>query len=240
MKESLVYKASLPRHFQANRTTPRRPVMPGRSAPCFTGILAALLAVPLTLPAVADPLSPVRTAELSARLYAAGVALADPVLILAAAKLRKTLDPVPTDRTADGASAVSGTPLDWHDMLAQAAPLAAGDAGLEGVIADVRAETGKGASSGPVYSIGTLRSGAVDIYPVVEFLGGDYAEVYVEPTGDTDLNLTVIDGMGRLICADTEVSPIAYCGWRPLDTGSFVLRVVNHGPLSTTYALMTN
>lgn len=41
-----------------------------------------------------DPLSPVRTAKQSARLYVTGAKMADPQLILFAAKLRKTLGPV--------------------------------------------------------------------------------------------------------------------------------------------------
>ena len=199
-------------------------------------LLAALLATP----AAAEPPSPVKTAELSARLYGVGVEMGDPVLILSAAKMRKTIAPVPTDRAAQGGAAAEDTPLSWQEMLAEAEVLAADDDALLAMIDDVRAETTKGVSSGPVYNIGSLGNGGADTYPVVDFIGGEYAEVYVEAKGATDLNLTITDAKGRLVCSDTDASHIAYCGWRPADSGGFVLKVENNGPTSANYALMTN
>ena len=43
-------------------------------------LTAALLATALALPARAEALSPVKTAELSARLYETGVEMGDPLL----------------------------------------------------------------------------------------------------------------------------------------------------------------
>lgn len=185
-------------------------------------------------------MSPVRTAQLSAELYAAGLAMGDPVLILSAAKLRKTLNPTATDRAAEGGTAGEGAPVTWEEMLASAEDLAGEDEALLGMIDDVRAETTKGVSSGPVYNIGSLGNGGADTYPVVDFIGGEYAEVYVEAKGATDLNLTVYDAEGRLVCSDTDKSHIAYCGWRPDETGGFVMKVENNGPSGASYALMTN
>ncbi len=201
--------------------------------------LAALL-ITLSLPATAEPLSPVKTAELSARLYAAGLDLSDPLLILSAAKLRKSLGLTATPRLPEGGMADSDAPLSWQDMLASATELADDDETLLGLIDDVQAESSKGVSSGPVYNIGTLKNGGKDAYPAVEFVGGEYAEVYVEAKGPTDLNLTIYDAQGRLVCSDTDASHIAYCGWRPADTGNFTMKVENQGPQGAKYALMTN
>lgn len=201
-------------------------------------LLAALFA--LALPAGAETASPVKVAELSARLYAQGVEAGDPLLILSAAKLRKTLAPVVTDRAPEGGSATEGTPLTWEEMLATAESLAAGDDALLGLIDDVRAETIKGVASGPVYNIGSLSNGGGDTYPPIEFRGGEYAEVYVEAKAATNLNLTIYDDQGRLVCSDTDISHIAYCGWTPANGGTFTLKVENKGPTSAAYALMTN
>ena len=202
--------------------------------------LAAAFAATLALPAGAEPLSPVKTAQLSAALYATGVEMGDPLLILSAAKLRKTLNPAKGSLVAEGAAPVDDAPLGWEEMLASAESLADDDETLLGLIDDIRAESSKGVSSGPVYNIGNLKNGGKDSYPGVEFIGGEYAEVYVEAKGATDLNLAIYDAQGRLVCSDTDASHIAYCGWRPADTGSFTMKVENHGPQGAKYALMTN
>ncbi len=194
----------------------------------------------LALPALSQDLSPVKIAELSARLYDAGLAMKDPILILSAAKLRKSLNPVATDRSAEGTSSETDTPLGWEDMLASAEDLAEGNDVILGLAEDVRAESSKGVSSGPVYNIGQLKNGGLDAYPAVEFVGGEYAEVYVEAKSATDMNLSVYDSKGRLVCSDTDKSHIAYCGWRPAQSDSFVMKVENLGPNGAKYALMTN
>lgn len=194
----------------------------------------------LALPALAEGPSPVKIAELSARLYATGLAAGDPLLVLSAAKLRKTLTPVAGDRAAVEGVAGTGAPLGWEEMLASAEALAAGDEIVLGLIEDARVETTKGVASGPVYNIGSLGNGKGDTYPPIEFRGGEYAEVYVEAKAATNLNLGVYDDKGRLVCSDTDISHIAYCGWTPATPGTFTLKVENKGPAAADYALMTN
>ncbi len=203
-------------------------------------LACAVVAGSLALPALAQGQSPVKIAELSARLFEAGQQARDPLLMVAAAKLRKTLAPQPTERRAEGGEAASEAPLDWQEMLAEAEALATEDDTLLGLIEDVRAETTKGVATGPVYNIGKIANGRTDTYPRVDFIGGEYAEIYVEAKGATDLNLTVIDAQGRLVCSDTDSSHIAYCGWRPDQTAPFQITVTNRGPNGVTYALMTN
>lgn len=194
----------------------------------------------MTLPAFAETPSPVKVAELSARLYAAGMDAGDPLLVLSAAKLRKELAPVAGGRAAVDGVAGEGAPLGWEEMLASAEELAGDDDALLGLIEDAKVEASKGVASGPVYNIGQLANGKGDTYPPIEFRGGEYAEVYVEAKAATNLNLGVYDDKGRLVCSDTDISPIAYCGWTPATEGSFTLKVENKGPVGADYALMTN
>ncbi len=203
-------------------------------------LLALTLTLTLAAPAWAKGPSPVKIAELSARLYDQGLAVGDPLMVLTAARLRKTLAPVATDRAPEGGGTVEGTPLSWEEMLTSAETLAAGDDALLALIADARTEAARGVASGPVYNIGQLTNGGGDTYPPIEFRGGEYAEVYVEAKAATNLNLRVYDDRGRLVCSDTDISHIAYCGWTPADGGTFTLQVENKGPSAATYALMTN
>jgi hypothetical protein len=198
-----------------------------------------LLSLALATPALADGPSAIQTAALSARLYDAGLAAGDPVLLLAAARLRKSLSPEVTDRTAEGGEAGDEGPLTWQEMADAAEALAGEDEAVAALIADLRAEGSKGVITGPVYNIGRIGAGKSDSYKGIDFKGGEYAEVYVEARSSTDLNLMVLDAQGRLVCADTDISHIAYCGWRPVETGAFTLRVENKGS-GTGYALMTN
>ncbi len=201
---------------------------------------ALILSCALALPVGAEPLSAIRTAQLSAALYQAGIETGDPLLILSAARLRKTLNPTKGTLVAQGAAAGDGAPLGWEEMLTRAEEMAADDEALLGLIEDTRAEGARGVTSGPVYNIGTVGNGGTDTYPAVDFIGGEYAEIYVEAKEATDLNLTVFDAQGRLVCSDTDRSPIAYCGWRPDQTEGFTMKVENHGPKGAAYALMTN
>jgi hypothetical protein len=200
----------------------------------------AVCLVTVALPAWAEGPSPVKVAELSARLYAAGMEAGDPLLVLAAAKLRKTLAPVAGERAADSGLVGAGAPLGWEEMLASASELAAGDEVVLGLIEDASVEVNKGVASGPVYNIGSLGNGKGDTYPPIEFRGGEYAEVYVEAKAATNLNLSIYDDRGRLVCSDTDISHIAYCGWTPASAGTFTLKVENKGPAGADYALMTN
>lgn len=200
----------------------------------------AVCVISLALPAWAEGPSLVKLAELSARTYAAGMAAGDPLLVLSAAKLRKGLAPVAGDRLALGGTPGQGAPLGWEEMLASAAELAAGDEAVLGLIEDARVETTKGVASGPVYNIGSLGNGKGDTYPPIEFRGGEYAEVYVEAKVAANLNLRIYDDKGRLVCSDTDISHIAYCGWTPANAGTFTLEVENKGPSAADYALMTN
>ena len=99
----------------------------------------------------------------------------------------------------------------------------------------------KGVTSGEVYSITTIRAGGTDSYPPMTYTGGEYADVYIEgATSSADLNVFVRDAQGRLVCSDTDISAIAYCGWRPGKTEGFTVEVTNRSGTPTSYSLITN
>jgi hypothetical protein len=185
-----------------------------------------------------------KTAQMSASLFLKGVEQSDPILIMAATKLRKSLNLKETERTPekDGepGDAPAEAPLTWEQMLDAAEELALGDESLLGLIEDIRVERTKGVATGQVYSISSIRAGGTDTYPPLPYTGGEYAEVYVEGQANTDLNLFVQDAKGRLVCSDTDISAIAYCGWRPAQTGGFTIIVKNKGGVSSPYSLITN
>lgn len=187
--------------------------------------IAALLAL-AALPAGADTISPLHMADLSARLYALGVAQSDALLLATAAKLRRE----------SGIAA----PLDWEGMMYHALFVAQADPALTALIDDLLAETTKGVASGPEYKLARLGEGAVETIPLIPFRGGEYAEVYVEGPPGSDFNLTILDANGLVVCLDKDRSHVAYCGWIPATDGAFHLEIENAGTTAADYALMTN
>jgi len=197
-------------------------------------LIPALLAGMIATPVLAE--NPLKTVQLSRQVYDHGVATKDPLLVIAAAQMRKGVEPAPSANTPAG----DQPHLGWRDMLATAEFMAEGNETLEGLIDDIRVATTKGVVNGPVYSISDVRSGGENTYADLPFEGAKYAEVYLEGQANSDLNLYVYDSKQRLVCSDTDLSDIAYCGWRPAETGTFELRVENKGPAASRYSLMTN
>lgn len=204
--------------------------------------LALALALP-ALPGIARAEGPslLRQAAISAELYSKGVESGDPLLILAAAQLRKSLDLQPLAPGQSGSTETGNfAPTSWEDMVAAAVALTAGDDPLRGLAEDVAAQTWKGVISGPVYRIEKLGPGGEARLPDLSFRGGEYAEVYAEAEPGLDVNVAVYDEEGRLVCSDNHPSHVAYCGWTPAVDGHFTLVVGNSASREAHFALMTN
>lgn len=199
--------------------------------------IAAALLLPVTAQAQDAPLRRLQAAH---DLYEIGVKDNEPLYILAAAHLRKTVTLGEGELAPEGGETLDGKPFGWADMLASAAPLVEGDPVLEGIAEDIEAVRSKGVASGPVYSIVEIRAGGTDVYNSVPFVGGKYAEIYVEGASGTDLNVLVHDAQDRLVCSDTDISAIAYCGWSPASDGAFRITVVNDGSRGGRYSMITN
>ncbi len=179
--------------------------------------------------------------QTSYALFELGVAEQDPLYILAAAQLRKSIPLSKGTIAPEGGTAEAANPaLDAEVMLAAAAPLIQGDPALEGVAEDIRAYRTKGVKSGPVYSIVQIKGKGRDTYPDLTFAGGQYAEIYVEGASGMDLNLLVHDAKKRLVCSDTDISAVAYCGWHPKQSDRYSITVVNEAARSGRYSMMSN
>lgn len=195
------------------------------------------------LPSAAqDAPSAIEKLRVSRALYDLGLAEEDPLLLLAAARLRKSAPLDPVQRTPEGGTQVSGDPkpLSWQDILDEAAPLIEGDPALEGLAEDIALEGERGVSDGAVYSIANIQGRGENTYPDLTFSGGDFAEVYVEGPSGSDLNILIHDSQGRLVCSDTDPSAIAHCGWYPTTQGRFKVTVENRGDSGAEYSLITN
>ncbi|TNF18187.1 MAG: hypothetical protein EP318_19345 [Rhodobacteraceae bacterium] len=189
--------------------------------------------------------SAAQTLALSAELYLEGVERHDPLLLLAAAKLRKSVAMTRVERVPDSDmpppdDAEPAEPIGWQEILDAAVAMAPEDEILAGLAEDIRAESARGVKSGQVYSITSIRHGGTDTYPALTYRAGEYADVYVEGSGEADLNLFVYDTQGRLVCSDTAISAIAHCGWTPSTEAGFVIVVRNKGRGSSGYSLITN
>lgn len=205
---------------------------------------ASLIALTLAFAApahAAGELPPLRAMEMSRQLFEAGMAARDPLLMASAAQLRKGVAVEAVERAGSDGEAVTGeAPMSWEAMLDAAEEAAGEDAAMLSVIEDIRLASTKGVSTGPVYSISRLAAKKTDTYPPLPYDGGKYAEVYVEGGGGSDLNLYVYDAKGRLVCSDTDISDVAYCGWRPASSEAFTVKVENKGAGTNRYSLMTN
>lgn len=211
--------------------------------PRFARILTPLaLALSLAAPAAAgDPggITPIKRLEASRMIYKAGLSDRDPLMVIAAAKMRKSVPLTYRALAPEGGSADGADPLSAEAMLNAAAVLAEGDPVMEKLVRDVRFTDVKGVPGGPVYSSTAIAAAKDHKYPQVPFEGGAYAEIYVEGQGQSNLDLFVYDGAGRLVCSDTDITDIAYCGWKPLATEEFTIQVINKGN-GTQYSLVTN
>ena len=105
-------------------------------------VFAPIVALGLVLPAMAedkaDTLTPaaVEQIQLAATLARYGEARKDPILLIAAARIAKSVSP-------DGAPAAAKLPS-MDEMLGDAKQYAEGDEGVLGLIEDVRATQSKG------------------------------------------------------------------------------------------------
>ncbi|WP_126623142.1 hypothetical protein [Oceaniglobus ichthyenteri] len=203
---------------------------------------AAIVSLPPM--AQAQNLDPIKASRVSAQMYRIGADQGDALLIIAAAKLRKQvlverIERVP-ERDGKAPTGTADPALTWEAMLQTAQDLSVDDPQLTGLIDDVRAETFKGVRTGRVESYTRIRPGGTDTYRPLEFSVGQYADVYVEGSGDADLNLYIRDAQGRLVCSDTDISAIAYCGWEPTRAQAYAVEVRNKGRVASAYKLMTN
>ena len=171
-------------------------------------------------------------------LYALGQQAKDPLMVVTAARLIGGLtltdvarlpDPPPPARPAL-------TPLDAAAMIATARNLDAG-ANHADLIEQVAREHGpkpKALSA----TAATLPPGKAETWTVGVY-GGTYAELAILGDGRSNLDLTVSDAAGGVICADHGSADRALCGFALRDNGEVTVTVTNAGDQPGGYMLLT-
>lgn len=140
----------------------------------------------------------------------------------------------------------AGAPLTSEALVAEAKTMAGKDkdklALIDKMVAEAQSAGGQmvmGARGGAKWASKCLGSQSLTEYEV-DFVGGAPAEVTVDGDGDTDLDLYVYDEYGNLIDSDTDSTDYCIASWTPKWTGSFTVRIVNHGGIANCYVLTTN
>ncbi|MAZ17801.1 hypothetical protein [Oricola sp.] len=183
--------------------------------------------------------------RMSRTLHDRAIETSDPVLMLSAARLRKdsgmkagalgTLE-----NSGEDAGDISGETFSWERWLEEAVRLSGGSDVIAGLATDIRTSGSKGLAGQAVYTEGRLAAHSSHRYSDLNFVGGEFAEVYSEGLGKADIDLFVRDSRGAIVCSQTDSSNINQCGWTPGATGPFEVTLENKSDFADTYALTTN
>ena len=227
----------------------RRPILPM--------LCLALAALSAPLPAAgqdsADSPGSVRQLYLAQQVYDLGLAGEDAVMLLAAVRLARGASlraATGWERTGpaivvDSALAApdTGLPRDPASgaALALALLMAEGDPALADLAADIEADLNRGILGEGQVSSATSRlgSGETDEWRIA-FNGQLPAEIAMIGDGSGNLDMTVSDEAGEVICRENGPSDRAYCGFVPLQNGFFIVTITNPGPDDSRYRLLTN
>ncbi len=190
------------------------------------GRMVALAGAALMLGAAA-PLpdaQPFVALKLSAEVARAGEAARDPLLLLAAARLR----------AAAPVTLADGTPDKAGEWIARAETIGGDDPRIAALAADIRAEARKGRQDGPSVSQTNLKGGERRAFTET-FRAGKPAVVYIEGDGDTSLSLRV-----GTACRDFSAGDVKICAWTPRTTGSVTVEIGNTGAVANRVILGMN
>jgi hypothetical protein len=209
--------------------TPEPTQTPGRPA----GMRAANADAGAKMDMTGSPMAATMASlSLSDRLADYGMREGDPIALVQAAKIRKSL---PQEMQSSGPRSVEA-------LLARAEAMSTGNAVVIALARDVR---GIRSRSIPILSAGIgllsklVKGKSVD-RAEVSFRGGEPAMVYVHANGDADLDLYVYDELNNLICVDDTMGPDASCSWRPRWNGSFLVDVRNKKDAEVSYVIALN
>ncbi|HXO90448.1 MAG TPA: hypothetical protein VN849_06625 [Stellaceae bacterium] len=192
-------------------------------------------------PAADDPIARL---QMTADLLAVGRAIKDPLALVVAARIMKTLggaeiDLKPEARRDTANTQKRGQPVSPETILLEARDLAKGDK-ITNLLIDETASLGvfRDAEQ-PKTHQDTIQPGTTDVYTVV-FNGGQLAEAGIAGDGDSDLDLFVYDENDHLVCRSTASTDREYCRWWPRWTGPFRIEIQNLGGVADLYRLATN
>jgi hypothetical protein len=184
---------------------------------------------------------------LANQLAAYGDANKDPLALVAAAKILKQIgepralqgEPKSEGSGSGGKENPASDGNSAADLLARAEALAGQNADLRELIADVRATGSRGAADGAgCYDPEVVRAGYHDNWDITFTPGSNYVQIAGD--GDTDLDLEIYSGDGRLICESVSYSDRESCQWYQRGTGRIRAVVTNLGGVWNEYRLCTN
>ncbi len=224
---------------------PPSPLMSSRRRSATAFFLAmSLLAVGTA--GAADPApAPLGRLALSARLAEWGRADKNPLALIVAAQIRQGVGAKAIERAPEQTGEAAPAPASTNEasveaLLAEAVTLAGKDATVAALADDVRGNAAKGLVQGAGVSRATLRPAGTDWYRRLGFEGTRYAEAYVEIAGQGNVQISVWDEAGNLVCRDPNPSAVAYCGWVPSSTAKFDVKVENRSAVAVPYRMFTN
>jgi hypothetical protein len=217
-------------------------------------VLAAATVAGATSPArestdvnVQDGAAPVETSArlifVAAELEDMGRAQKDSLLLINAARLYLRAGGKETKATGEhsgsGDKTAKGKLATPKELLDLAKTYAQGNEPLEKVIDQMVAAGLKGRTGGAKFVRDTIASRGVVSYKL-EFYSQEFAEAAVRGDGAGNLDLTVADENGNVICQSKGNKEREYCSWFPRWKGQFKVTVQNQGSGASNYRLYTN
>lgn len=135
-----------------------------------------------------------------------------------------------------------GMSFDAKALIQEAKVYADGDETLLTMIVEIekqQSDSHRGAVGGPGREVAVIYGNKYITYEE-NFIANQIAEVAVSGDGDTDLDIYIYDSNGNLIVKDEDYSDDCYVRWCPRWTGRFIIKIVNRGPVSNRFVIMTN
>lgn len=186
---------------------------------------------------------------LAHQAYQAALKSGDPVLLIAAIRLARTIklrpptgwtkttagDPLPD--TPDGRLAAPDP--SGPQALAIAQGLAGDDPDLQDLVYDLDAQLPHGRLPTAIDAAGSVDAGQTDVWRLV-LAGQVTAELGLIGDGDTALGLTVRDSGGAVVCTLPAVTAPALCRFTPARNGFFTVEIGNRGQVRNSYRLIGN
>jgi hypothetical protein len=181
----------------------------------------------------------VAQAVTAAELAAWGRAHRDPGALIMAARLTDEIN------MRQGPDSDAGPLLSAETLLDEAAAMAPDDAPVQAAVAHLRdgpARRGVRASPirrGPIYTVNALRAG--QIYPYdLDARSGEILRVAAIGDGDTDIDLSVRDARGVVVCRDGYGDHYPVCTLAPREPGKLRINITTRGEVWTRVQILSN
>jgi len=177
-------------------------------------------------------------------LYQLGVAERDPVLVIAAARImaRVGSSEVTRESTTDAPATATAPTTRVPDLamaIDTARQLAQGNTQLLAMVDGLGTQAQRGRVAGPGFVNNWVAPGFQRDF-TINFQGREYAQVWLAGDGNSLLNLQVFDENGNHLCTARRAGDRQSCGWTPVWTGSFRVRIVNVGGTPSNFRMSTN